>query len=214
MAATAEQSAGGKLAAGLLDSVGTATQQVSPHEDVRGYLQQTLLPSLGPAIEQLLHHIHESGELQRALREKAEAERQARRLEARRLEARRSTQGASHDGAATGGTATPGEKTPTGGESMPPMQDAAAAEQQAAAESETVAEPEAFDPLVWLSEQLRKSAAGPTTQYREQIEQRVRQQIAAAEAALLEEGEEEAEAEGRQTNGRLSLSEAPPLPES
>lgn len=50
---------------------------------MRGYLHGSLLPALGPAIEQLLHHIHESGELQRALQERAEAERQARRQEAR-----------------------------------------------------------------------------------------------------------------------------------
>ena len=58
------------------------------------------------------------------------------------------------------------------------------------AQSEAEANPDAFDPLAWLSEKLRESAAGPTSQYREQIEQRVRQQIAAAEAALLEEAEE------------------------
>merc|ERR1712039_1126018 len=54
-----------------------------------------------------------------------------------------------------------------------------------------VDEPPAFDPLIWLSEQLRRSALGPTDKYRDQIEQRVMEQINAAnarEAASLEEG--------------------------
>mmetsp|Transcript_5344 Transcript_5344/g.14476 ORF Transcript_5344/g.14476 Transcript_5344/m.14476 type:complete len:196 (+) Transcript_5344:83-670(+) len=178
-ATAAERSAasaavGSGLAAGLCESVGNAAEkaQASPHEDVRGYLQQTLLPILGPAVEQLLHHIHESGELQRALREKAEAERAA-----RRLEARRNTSAEKEAAAIAGAAGAPAEAPP---------QDAAAADAQSEADG-----PEPFDPLAWLSERLRESAAGPTSQYTEQIQQRVRQQIAAAEAALLEEAEEE-----------------------
>jgi len=55
-------------------------------------------------------------------------------------------------------------------------------------DSPAVVEPPVFDPLVWLSEQLRESALGDTAHYREQIEQLVMEQISASEAAILEEG--------------------------
>lgn len=59
-------------------------------------------------------------------------------------------------------------------------------------------EPVGFDPLLWLSERLREHAKGPVDQYRELIEQRVRERLAeeeeeeeAAAAAKLGGDEEE-----------------------
>lgn len=57
-------------------------------------------------------------------------------------------------------------------------------------------EPEGFDPLIWLAEQLRQSARGPTTQYREKIEQRVTEYIQALEESQPDECEEDKEETG------------------
>jgi len=227
------------MAAGLCNAVGSAMATVSPHEDVRTYLQQTVLPALGPAIEKLLHHIHESGELQRALREKAAAEHEQRRRHSkdRTAEMKKSDgQAVSADGvdsppketptrgrrpsiivqqtapdeSPSSVTQTPTQEKESGSRGRRPSvvvnQEEAAASGAASAgqdsspasgDTPAVVEPPSFDPLVWLSEQLRESALGDTSQYREQIEQLVMEQISASEAAILEEGlrEDGAEAE-------------------
>jgi len=226
------------MAAGLCNAVGSAVT-VSPHEDVRAYLQQTVLPVLGPAMEKLLHHVHESGELQRALRERAVAEHEQRK---RPVEHKGSELKKSEGTALSGDSAesppkepsrhprrpsivvqTPGpEESPSSTSQTPTTQEPASRVRRtnstvqqeeatvttpaaAAAQDSTpthgddpdVVEPPAFDPLVWLSEELQQSARGDTAHYREQLEQLVMEQISASEAAILEEGlrEEVPEAE-------------------
>jgi hypothetical protein len=46
-----------------------------------------------------------------------------------------------------------------------------------------VVEEPSFDPLLWLSENIRKASQAETSQYRETITERVIQQIKAMEAA-------------------------------
>mmetsp|Transcript_23378 Transcript_23378/g.48660 ORF Transcript_23378/g.48660 Transcript_23378/m.48660 type:complete len:257 (-) Transcript_23378:156-926(-) len=230
---------GSTLAAGLCDAVGGVVS-VSPHEDVRAYLQQTVLPVLGPAIEKLLHHIHESGELQRVLRERAAAEHEQRRRPSERCsELKKSdsaglspgdadspakepsgrqrrpsivVQPSGPDESPSSNTQTPTQEPPSRGRrpsSLTQQEEALAAATQAMAQDSSpshgdapaVVEPPVFDPLVWLSEQLRESALGDTAEYREQIEQLVMEQISASEAAILEEGLREETAEAEEAGG-------------
>eukprot|EP00416_Gambierdiscus_australes_P013041 CAMPEP_0171147614 /NCGR_PEP_ID=MMETSP0766_2-20121228/148154_1 /TAXON_ID=439317 /ORGANISM="Gambierdiscus australes, Strain CAWD 149" /LENGTH=288 /DNA_ID=CAMNT_0011611523 /DNA_START=82 /DNA_END=949 /DNA_ORIENTATION=- len=180
------------------------------YEDVRAYLRQTVLPVLGPAIEKLLHHIHESGELQRALRERAAAEHEQKRRTSERPEGgggsssnpklkKSDTAQLSNESADSpkdharrrpsivvhhhGADDSPSSSMQT------PTQDASPGTGDAPA----AVEPPSFDPLVWLSEQLRQSALNPgdTSQYREQIEQLVLEQLSANEAGLEESIREE-----------------------
>lgn len=190
--------------------------KISPVEDVRGFLQQELLPVLSPAIEQLLHHIHESGELQRALREKAAAEQEMRRQRPRRPSIQLTPGEEEAFNAAGQQTPTQdplpqkerGRRKSVGkpdldevksrrhsvgkGKEVEEASAVAAAAAAAAAADTASNEPtevmeSRFDPLVWLSEQLRKSARGPTEHYRDEIEQLVLEQIARQEAAAAEE---------------------------
>lgn len=61
-------------------------------------------------------------------------------------------------------------------------------------EEEEEEEPDGFDPLIWLSERLAKSAVGPPDRYRSEIEQRIKLKLQDEDAAILEEGEEEEKA--------------------
>mmetsp|Transcript_16695 Transcript_16695/g.29209 ORF Transcript_16695/g.29209 Transcript_16695/m.29209 type:complete len:233 (+) Transcript_16695:63-761(+) len=214
--------AGKAIAAGLVDAAAT----ISPYEDVRGYLQQTLLPVLGPSIEDLLHHVHSSGELQRVLREKAESERRAQRrnsdpdIEAteKRVavarEGRRQSRDISNTAAANAGDGANQDPPPSssGRPRRPSISNTGADPASAAAATtaapgpaaaapapESTADEPAFDPLAWLSETLRKSALGDTSQHKETITQRVIQQIKAAEAA---EEAERAKAEAEAAEAR------------
>lgn len=193
---------GGLLASKLC----LAAASVTPQEDVRGYLQETLLPVLSPAIEQLLHHIHESGELQKALRERAAEQHEPRKSvrpeekTAKRTYVEQSPLGTSIAATSDGGAPArqPSMANHKGIDHRQGHDDNQAAASPtgtwAEAESQDAAEePHGFDPLIWLSETLARSAAGSCAHYREQIEQRVIAHIQALEA--LEEqalkGEEE-----------------------
>lgn len=177
--------AGDNLAAGLCDAAAVA----SPSEDVDLYLQQSILPCLGPAIEQLLQHLHKSGELQRALREKAEAERQQQRLEAKA--ARKA------DAIARGeltsdreSVASPMESPTAGSMSRPPISRSTStfsATPKEDLEEEDVEEEglRGFEPLAWLAERLQQAAASPPGQYREQVEQLVRAKLEEEAAAAI-----------------------------
>lgn len=190
----------GKTGHDVAQAIGAAAATVLPHEDVRGYLQQAILPVLGPAIEELLHYVHESGELQRLLRERAEQESQNNRPNRRQQLL----------------TSAPVEAMPTSGKgeadrslqikanAIAPASNGAngaaavsaglAAEDGApvdTAETDDAVEPPSFDPLVWLSECLAAKASGPASQYREQIEQRIKLKLQEEDASIIEEGEEE-----------------------
>lgn len=193
--------AGKAIASGLVE----AAAAISPHEDVRGYLQQTLLPVLSPSIEELLHHVHATGELQRVLREKAESERKAvRRMSENDPEAvtqvlkTESRRNSKLSLPTAGGSPTPGstgaERDPDAGSkervrrpSISSTGNSATGdgEKISARDGKTkdaVEEP-SFDPLLWLSENIRKASQAETSQYRETITERVIQQIKAMEAA-------------------------------
>lgn len=195
--------------AGLVKAVSSGAG-VGPEEDVAAYLQGCVLPTLGPAIEELLHHVHESGELQRALREMAEVER------ARTMPARKSTSKALD--AAAGEASSKSPKNADGATSDSPdyavsppgsssgtrkragksgedrggtSEGARSLSKSSNRRDEEENAVDAFDPLAWLSERLRQSAAGPTERFREQIEQRVIQHISEHEKTILEGNEEE-----------------------
>eukprot|EP00930_Biecheleria_cincta_P014669 TRINITY_DN12521_c0_g1_i1.p1 TRINITY_DN12521_c0_g1~~TRINITY_DN12521_c0_g1_i1.p1 ORF type:complete len:247 (-),score=59.59 TRINITY_DN12521_c0_g1_i1:531-1232(-) len=199
--------AGKAIAAGLVESAAT----ISPYDDVRGHLQQNILPVLGPAIEELLHHVHATGELQRVLREKAESERRALRRnsdpdaeaisQAGRVQGRRtssagtaSSQQASAAAVAAAAAAAESSQDPPPGSSNSRMRSRrpSIGEGSATGPVATVGAADktppwemrpSFDPVLWLSENIRKAAQGDTSQHREKITQRVIQQIKAAEAA-------------------------------
>lgn len=197
-----ESTAGAGLADGLLNAVAGGAG-VGPEQDVAAYLRHSLLPVLGPAIEQLLHHLHDSGELQKALKELAAAEKQRSQ--------RKSTQAvevpmdrvitedpAKRDSASLEEAASSSEKdgsprSASGVKQRRSSRGDASARPRSNGREEPPQEEEAelFDPLVWLSERLRESAAGPTELYRERIEQRVIQHISESEKAILEGNEEE-----------------------
>lgn len=197
----------------IASSIVEAAAVISPYEDVRGYLQQTLLPVLSPSIEELLHHVHATGELQRVLREKAESERravrrisendpeavaQALKAEAAREAARRTSKttppaaGGSPTPATAGSAGAEKDQDPGGKErvrrpSISSTGNSATgdAEKMSARDGkakDAIEEP-SFDPLFWLSENIRKASQGETSQYRETITERVIQQIKAMEAA-------------------------------
>ncbi|CAK0832914.1 unnamed protein product, partial [Prorocentrum cordatum] len=187
--AAAAGTAGGGLAEGLVSAVEAG---VGPEQDVAAYLRHSLLPVLGPAIEQLLHHIHDSGELQRALKELAAAEKQRSQRKTAQASEAAADRAAAEDRAALDGS-PPEEAAATGEKGGSPRTskgrrssrgDASARpnskgrqSQEPPPQEEKEEEVELFDPLVWLSERLRESAAGPTELYRERIEQRVIQHI-------------------------------------
>mmetsp|Transcript_9335 Transcript_9335/g.17233 ORF Transcript_9335/g.17233 Transcript_9335/m.17233 type:complete len:203 (+) Transcript_9335:75-683(+) len=184
--------AGKALASGLCDAAAT----ISPYEDVRGYLQQTVLPALGPAIEELLHQVHSSGELQRVLRKETEAERKIQRkpsetpVEAESSEKKHSASGSRKP------SLTAGE----GSQILRRFSNASEmAEKAPHAAQEIAAEESRFDPLVWLSDCLQQSATGDAS-FRDQIRERVIQQIKAAEAA---EEAERARAEAEAAAARV-----------
>eukprot|EP00929_Paragymnodinium_shiwhaense_P016349 TRINITY_DN124649_c0_g1_i1.p1 TRINITY_DN124649_c0_g1~~TRINITY_DN124649_c0_g1_i1.p1 ORF type:complete len:227 (+),score=59.75 TRINITY_DN124649_c0_g1_i1:76-756(+) len=179
----------------------------TPDEDVRGYMQQALLPVLGPAIEGLLHHVHESGELQRMLKEKAEAESAA--AKADRVQ-REGTDRPQREGRADGKSSEKHgkgdrerDRADSGNPRRPsvdkgghhigrrPSAQNKEMKRQSTAETHTpeVEEDEQpqFDPLIWLSEQLRQHAAGRTDQYRQQISERITQKLQEQEAAQPED---------------------------
>lgn len=178
----------------------------SPYEDVRGYLQNSVLPALGPSIEELLHHIHTTGELQRALRERADAERQARKQEAKNTAAKNADAPpttpaeAQTPGSAAGpppGSAGERKEPSTAASATPSVETTQQQESASNAAAPASAAPDdteagltsetdealTFDPLMWLSDHLRQSAAGSTSKYRDQIEESVRRQMEAAAAA-------------------------------
>mmetsp|Transcript_123875 Transcript_123875/g.174711 ORF Transcript_123875/g.174711 Transcript_123875/m.174711 type:complete len:204 (-) Transcript_123875:31-642(-) len=185
--------AGKAIAGGLCD----AAASISPYEDVRGYLQQTVLPALGPAIEDLLHQVHSSGELQRVLRKETEAERKVVRkpseIQVEDPPEKKQSSSGSRKPSLTAGegsqilrrfsNASELDKAPQA--PPPPAPDAA--------------EESRFDPLVWLSDCLKQSASGDAS-FREQIRERVIQQIKAAEAA---EEAERARAEAEAAAARV-----------
>lgn len=223
---------------------------ISPHSDVRGYLQQTVLPSVNSAIEALLHHVHESGELQAALRERAE--REAIMLREEKAEAKR-RDSHSHINGTPAAEHSHSEKSPHGHSHADELHGKEGkegkeskehregkegkdgrdkdrntekdkdkekdkdrereakdgrgdkpADTEADAES-APAEPEGFDPLIWLAEQLRQSARGPTDQYRDKIEQRVNEYIQTLEESQPEECEED-----KEETGSVNVEAAPP----
>lgn len=204
-AAVPADAAGGGLAEGLVSAVAGGAG-VGPEQDVAAYLRQSLLPVLGPAIEQLLHHIHDSGELQRALKELAAAEKQrSQRKSAQAADAAidRASKEAAEDAAKRDSSsleeaASSSEKdgSPRSARPRRNSRGDASARPGSKGRQEPAQEEEAelFDPLVWLSERLRESAAGPTELYRERIEQRVIQHISESEKAILEGNEEEGSA--------------------
>eukprot|EP00439_Symbiodinium_sp_Y106_P087054 s462_g38.t3 len=192
-ASEAQGMAGKAIAGGLCD----AAASISPYEDVRGYLQQTVLPALGPAIEDLLHQVHSSGELQRVLRKETEAERKVVRkpseIQVEDPPEKKQSSSGSRKPSLTAGegsqilrrfsNASELDKAPQA--PPPPAPDAA--------------EESRFDPLVWLSDCLKQSASGDAS-FREQIRERVIQQIKAAEAA---EEAERARAEAEAAAARV-----------
>ncbi|CAE7471780.1 unnamed protein product [Symbiodinium natans] len=190
--------AGKALASGLCDAAAT----ISPYEDVKGYLQQTVLPALGPAIEDLLHQVHSSGELQRVLRKETEAERKIVRKpsevqEDPPPEKKHSSSGSRKPSLTAGEGSQLLRRFSNGSElekvppSPPPAPEAAAEESR-------------FDPLVWLSDCLKQSATGDAS-FRDQIRERVIQQIKAAEAAEeAERARAEAEAAARVDDGEIT----------
>mmetsp|Transcript_3282 Transcript_3282/g.3657 ORF Transcript_3282/g.3657 Transcript_3282/m.3657 type:complete len:240 (+) Transcript_3282:3-722(+) len=151
---------------------------ISPNEDARAYLQQAVLPVLGPTIEKLLHHVNETGELQQALARQAERDGKPKRSKERpNLEV------------ATPASTSDAQGSPSAAHDKPPSP---------SADGTVEEEPEEeifFDPLAWLSENLRQFAKGDTTQYREGIEARIaelrKQQEEEAAAGQPEEGAEE-----------------------
>jgi len=190
--------AGKTIAAGLVE----AAASISPYDDVRGHLQQVLLPVLGPSIEELLHHVHATGELSRVLREKAESERRALRRnsdpDAEAVsQAVVKTQGRRNSGAgqsanaaaaavaaAAAGAAEAGQDPPPGSSnSRMRSRRPSIGEGSGVGTVGAVEKTPSFDPVLWLSENIRKASQGDTSQHREAIMQRVIQQIKAAEAA-------------------------------
>jgi hypothetical protein len=183
-------------------AIAHAASRISPEEDVKGYMQQAVLPVLGPAIEDLLHFVHESGELTRMLREKAEQESAANRPARRQpVAAPADAKGANPGSSKTGHD----RRSPAANKPSAPQPVAAAAPSGAVASDDADGktegedglgdeeEPAGFDPLIWLSEHLMLKAAGPTAQFREKIEQRIKQKLAEEDASIIEEGEEDAE---------------------
>eukprot|EP00930_Biecheleria_cincta_P006027 TRINITY_DN107004_c0_g1_i1.p1 TRINITY_DN107004_c0_g1~~TRINITY_DN107004_c0_g1_i1.p1 ORF type:complete len:243 (+),score=56.96 TRINITY_DN107004_c0_g1_i1:37-729(+) len=196
--------AGKAIAGGLVE----AAAAISPYEDVRGYLQQSLLPVLAPSIEELLHHVHATGELQRVLREKAESERRAiRRMsenepeavaQSSKAEPRRNSRTTPTTGSpvpATAGATGAEKDQETGGSRERVRRPSVSSTGNSAtgadceknpasdAKAKDAVEEPSFDPLLWLSENIRKASQGETSQYRERITERVVQQIKAMEAA-------------------------------
>eukprot|EP00405_Crypthecodinium_cohnii_P019001 CAMPEP_0206474652 /NCGR_PEP_ID=MMETSP0324_2-20121206/33612_1 /ASSEMBLY_ACC=CAM_ASM_000836 /TAXON_ID=2866 /ORGANISM="Crypthecodinium cohnii, Strain Seligo" /LENGTH=205 /DNA_ID=CAMNT_0053949861 /DNA_START=52 /DNA_END=667 /DNA_ORIENTATION=- len=153
----------GSLGDGICKAV---LEVVSPEEDVRGYLSHLLLPALGPAIESLLRDCHASGELTRALRERADAERQVRRNQSKKEPTQSTSQSVAGSPMAS---AAP----------LPQVSEEAAQ----AAEGEDDEECAEFDPLLALAEILRKSAQGPADEHRPLIVERVTQLLEAQAAA-------------------------------
>jgi len=155
---------------------------------------------MGPAIEQLLHHIHESGELQKALRERTSAEqhetRKSVRPEAKQRGYSEQSTGAGGHGEAPTMTRRPSlsqkeHRQAASHDESPALASPTAGGAEADNGQEAAEEPLGFDPLIWLSECLARSATGPTEQYRDHIEERVLAHIHALEALEERQGEEE-----------------------
>ncbi|CAE7328657.1 unnamed protein product [Symbiodinium pilosum] len=182
--------AGKALASGLCDAAAT----VSPYEDVRGYLQQTVLPALGPAIEELLHQVHSSGELQRVLRKETEAERKI-----IRKPSETHVEDPPEKKHSSSGSRKPSLTAGEGSQILRRFSNASEMAEKVPPPPPEATEEDRFDPLVWLSDCLKQSATGDAS-FRDQIRERVIQQIKAAEAA---EEAERARAEAEAAAARV-----------
>ncbi|CAJ1355956.1 unnamed protein product [Effrenium voratum] len=152
------------------------------------------------------HQVHSSGELQRLLRKETEAERKIQRKQSETPEdvgekkqrdlSRKPSLSAGQSGTdlGTGSQSASLRRFSNASESAPPP-------------IPEVADESRFDPLVWLSDRLKKSATGDAGKFREKIKERVLQQIRAAEAAEAERARAEAEAKAADDGEITSIAE-------